>query len=117
MPTYEYYCEDCGEFSAMRSIAQRNEPCSCPTCGTSGFRIVSTAPALATMDGTTRTALQRNELASNRPMTSAEYAAKKAEHKHGPGCGCGNSKLPSATIKTKDGGKMAPSKRPWMISH
>jgi len=33
MPTYDYACPDCGGFEALRSLAQRDEPCACPDCG------------------------------------------------------------------------------------
>lgn len=114
MPTYEYFCADCGDFSALRPISVRNEPCACPHCGTASFRVMLTAPTLATMDAGTRTALARNERAAHAPMTSAEHAAR---HQHGPGCGCCSSQPSKSTVRAADGSKAFPTKRPWMISH
>jgi putative FmdB family regulatory protein len=114
MPTYEYFCEDCGDFSALRPMSARNEPCACPHCGTAAYRVMLSAPTLATMDGATRSAHATNERAANAPMTSAEYAAR---HKHGPGCGCCSGKPSKSTVRAADGSKAFPTKRPWMISH
>ena len=47
MPTYDYACADCGEFDALRSLADRNEPCACPWCGTASRRVFVNAPRLA----------------------------------------------------------------------
>lgn len=34
MPFYEYHCPKCDEmFDLMRSIADRDKPAECPTCG------------------------------------------------------------------------------------
>lgn len=113
MPSYEYCCDDCGDFSAIRPIAMRNDPCVCPTCGGHAQRVIRSAPRLATMSSANRSAHATNERAAHAPRTSAEY---KATHKHGPGCGCcgGTSK---STVQTADGAKTFPTKRPWMISH
>ena len=44
MPTYEYFCEDCGDFSALRPMSARNEPCACPHCGAEAYRVMLSAP-------------------------------------------------------------------------
>lgn len=42
MPIYEYHCPNCNrEFEVMRAMSQASEPALCPTCGTSGERLVS----------------------------------------------------------------------------
>jgi putative FmdB family regulatory protein len=34
MPIFEYRCEDCGhEFEELESIADRDKPRECPSCG------------------------------------------------------------------------------------
>ncbi|THF59433.1 FmdB family zinc ribbon protein [Pseudothauera rhizosphaerae] len=114
MPTYEYLCDDCGEFAAYRPIAKRDEPCICPNCGTPSPRVILSAPSLATMAGHLRAAHATNERAAHAPRTSAEY---KATHQHGPGCGCCGGGKSKSTVTTADGKKTFPSKRPWMISH
>ncbi|MGB3070145.1 MAG: FmdB family zinc ribbon protein, partial [Ottowia sp.] len=47
MPTYDYACPDCGDFDALRSLAQRNELCACPRCGSASPRVMTQAPRLA----------------------------------------------------------------------
>ena len=114
MPTYEYCCDDCGDFTAYRPIAMRNEPCICPYCGKASTRVMLTAPTLATMSSSQRIAHSTNERAAHAPKTSAEYAAGR---KHGPGCSCCGGGLSKSTVKAADGSKTFPTKRPWMISH
>lgn len=114
MPIYEYFCENCGDFSALRSMSERNEPCPCPRCGAESDRILLSAPMLATMDGAARRARATNERSANAPMSSVEYAAG---HKHGQGCGCCSGTPLKLTVRAADGSKAFPTKRPWMISH
>jgi len=34
MPIFEYRCQDCGaEFDELESVANRDKPHKCPTCG------------------------------------------------------------------------------------
>ena len=35
MPTYDYRCDDCGDFAVMRPMARRDEAARCPGCGAS----------------------------------------------------------------------------------
>ena len=113
MPTYDYRCEACGGFDAIRSLGERNEPIACPDCGRISPRVMSAAPRLALLDGATRTALATNERARHEPRRSGEYARLA----HPAGCGCCSSAQRSATVKAANGNKAFPSKRPWMISH
>lgn len=41
MPLYEFACEDCGPFSAWRSMSESSQPAPCPTCDASAQRILS----------------------------------------------------------------------------
>lgn len=108
MPTYDYACPHCGEFSHLRSIAARNDPAACPQCGSPAARVLQ-APQLTTLSASTRSAHATNERASHEPRHSSG-------HVHGPGCGCGSGKK-GATVQAGDGAKLFPNKRPWMISH
>jgi putative FmdB family regulatory protein len=111
MPTYDFRCETCGVFSAVRRIAERDAGCVCPQCGTAAGRTLS-MPSLSLMAGTTRAGHQVNERAAHAPKRSSEY-----RHVHGPGCGCSSSK-PSGKSATAPGAlKGNPGGRPWMISH
>jgi len=68
MPIYEYDCDACGDFTALRPMSVRSEPCDCPACGTPSPRVIRTAPGLATMAGSTRAAHETNERASHAPI-------------------------------------------------
>jgi putative FmdB family regulatory protein len=46
MPLYEYVCEDCGPFAAMRPLAAFADPCACPDCGAASPRNLLASPAL-----------------------------------------------------------------------
>lgn len=113
MPTYEYQCTTCGSFESLRPIAQRDTAACCPACGKQAARIILSAPALQTLSGQSRLAHATNERASHAPKTVGEYRALK----HAPGCGCCSSRASGATVRSSDGAKAFPSKRPWMISH
>jgi putative FmdB family regulatory protein len=113
MPTYDYECRDCGGFDALRSVSRRDEPAACPDCGTASPRVMSAAPRLALMAGSTRSAIETNERARHEPKSSKDYQRLK----HPSGCGCCSSSKRGATVTAASGVKGAPSRRPWMISH
>jgi putative FmdB family regulatory protein len=113
MPTYDYACTTCGGFEAIRSLTQRNDPATCPDCAEASSRVFVTAPRLALMDGSIRTALATNERARHEPKTSRDYARLK----HPSGCGCCKTGQRGTTVTGANGNKAFPSKRPWMISH
>ena len=111
MPTYDYVCPACGPFDALRSLAQRNDPCFCRTCGAASARAWVGAPRLAAIDAGLRRAHETNERAAHAPKSS------KAGGAHPAGCGCCAGAKRGATVTAQDGSKAFPSKRPWMISH
>lgn len=116
MPVYEYMCEDCGPFTAMRPMSVYDQPCECPDCEQQAPRVLLTAPNFAnSMSRETRLAHATNERASHAPSTVTEFKAKQ----HGSGCSCcSNKSLPKRkTARSKDGSKSFPTARPWMISH
>jgi len=112
MPTYDYECRDCGGFDALRSVSRRDEPAACPDCAAASPRVMSAAPRLALMAGSTRSAIETNERAWHEPKSSKDYQRLK----HPSGCGCCGTKR-GATVTAPSGAKSAPSRRPWMISH
>ena len=112
MPTYDYECRDCGGFDALRSVSRRDEPAACPECAAASPRVMSAAPRLALMAGSTRSAIETNERARHEPKSSKDYQRLK----HPSGCGCCGTKR-GATVTAPSGAKSAPSRRPWMISH
>jgi putative FmdB family regulatory protein len=113
MPTYDYDCKECGGFEAIRSISLRNEPAACPDCGFPAARVMVSSAGLAYLDGTTLRAMDANERSRHEPKSSKNYVS----HKHPAGCGCCSSSKKTTTVTGKNGNKMFPSKRPWMISH
>ena len=113
MPTYDYACAGCGGFEAIRAVAQRDEPAACPDCSAAAPRVFITAPRLALMEGSTRTALATNERARHEPKSSRDYARLK----HPAGCGCCSTAKRGATVTGAVWQKAFPNKRPWMISH
>ncbi len=113
MPTYDYDCQACGGFDAFRTLAQRNEPAVCPACGGASPRVFATAPRLALMAGSTRSAMETNERSRHEPRKSGDYARLR----HPSGCGCCSTAKRGATVTGANGNKAFPSKRPWMISH
>ena len=113
MPTYDYACAGCGGFDAIRAVAQRDEPATCPCCGGASPRVFVTAPRLALMEGGTRSAFAVNERARHEPRSSRDYTRLK----HPAGCGCCSTAKRGATLTGTNGNKAFPHKRPWMISH
>jgi putative FmdB family regulatory protein len=108
MPTYEYACGDCGEFTALRPMAQRHEPQPCPECGAPAPRVLATAPAFAGLPAAARQAHALNERSAHEPKQSS---------RHGAGCSCCSGAGKSSAVRSPDGKKAFPGKRPWMISH
>ena len=56
MPIYDYLCADCGPFTAMRPMAEFQQPQPCEQCGEAAPRALLTAPALSGMDAGRRRA-------------------------------------------------------------
>ncbi len=68
MPLYEYSCDACGPFAAMRPLAAFADPCDCPECGAASPRNLLASPALG--------------------GNGAPAAAKVGAKTHMGGCGC-----------------------------
>lgn len=115
MPTYDYDCPGCGSFEALRRIAQRDEDCACPSCGTAAPRVLVHAARLELLAGDTRRAMDINERAAHQPRASSDGYGRL---RHPAGCGCcASGRRKSATVTGTNGAKAFPTKRPWMISH
>jgi putative FmdB family regulatory protein len=116
MPVYDYLCRDCGPFSETRPMAQYEDPCDCPGCGTSSERVMLTVPNIFSMSAARRTAFATNEKSAHAPKVSTKD--ERAAKAHGAGCSCCSGKKgKSSAVYAADGSKTFPSKRPWMISH
>jgi len=113
MPVYNFHCGDCGEFHLLRTIAERNEPATCPECAQTAVRTI-TAPNLALMNPITRRAVSINERSRHEPRVS-----NKGGHSCGTGCGCGSPIKKARVQKTKLGDLQAQKRtaRPWMLGH
>ncbi|KRB67969.1 FmdB family zinc ribbon protein [Noviherbaspirillum sp. Root189] len=116
MPTYDYHCNQCGPFDALRSLVQRNEPCACPVCGKGSERTLLSAPRLSAMASGARAAHETNERSAHAPLQSKDHAGHGAR-RHPAGCGCCSPGKRGATVIAGNGAKAFPTKRPWMISH
>ena len=118
MPTYDYRCAGCGDFSVMRPIARRDDPCHCPQCAAEAPRVQIAGAMLASLDPGRRLALAANEKARHEPMSSGEYLARR---RHGAGCGCCTTKAGNSGARAAQARPGAPrtfpGRRPWQISH
>ncbi|WP_447589316.1 FmdB family zinc ribbon protein [Aquipseudomonas campi] len=115
MPIYEYDCDSCGDFTAIRPMSQCTEACACPGCGEPSRRVILSTPRFSTMAGEQRRAHETNERSSHAPQSLAEYASKR---KHASGCSCCTPNKPVAPTKANPHAmKGKPAGRPWMISH
>lgn len=119
MPTYDYACAACGQFEAVRRMAERDAACACPSCGADARRLAVGAPGLAHLPADTRKAMDINERARHEPRSSSEGSdGRYGRMRHPSGCGCCSSgRRNSTTVTAPNGAKAFPTKRPWMISH
>ncbi|WP_049721375.1 zinc ribbon domain-containing protein [Gilvimarinus polysaccharolyticus] len=122
MPVYDYRCSEHGVFNELATIDKSSAPAACPQCGTLSGRVIMMSPTLMDMAPSNRQAHARNEKSRDTPSFSTPESRledkARREHKHGKGCGCGDSPIrKSKVFYTPDGSKIFPSARPWMISH
>ncbi len=113
MPIYDFNCQHCGDFQAMLTISERNDPTRCPGCARTARRLVM-APNLAVMNPVARKASAINERSRHEPRI-------RESHTCGSGCGCGTStKIRPARKRDTKLGVLAgqkPGARPWMLGH
>ena len=81
MPIYDYACDACGPFTAIRPMAQFREPSACPDCGAGAVRTFLSAPAI----------LGGSAYAATEPGATAPRPATTA---HPAGCGCCMRRMP-----------------------
>ena len=109
MPIYDYACGGCGEFSALRPLAQWRDPADCPQCGASSERIVGGAPAISALSSAVNRARAANERSANEPRSSRAG--------HGMNCGCCSGGRKSGKTRWRRTAPNLSPARPWMISH
>lgn len=114
MPSYDYACAACGDFTLIRPMAESAAPQPCPVCGELCARAYITAPAFSGLPAATRNAHATNERSADRPILLSESGRR-----HGPGCSCcgGSAKNARPVLRGPDGSKAFLTARPWMISH
>jgi putative FmdB family regulatory protein len=121
MPLYEYRCDDCGTFSAIRKMSEFSMPSVCGNCGAACERVIS-APHFALLGKEQRVAHERNEKSAHEPGTMRRS-----------GCGCSGGHTCHSGIDKSDTKKDQASQsenqgavfqmqtkktaRPWMLSH
>jgi len=112
MPVYEYECNTCGVFTALRKMSESSEPAFCQECGAESTRIMS-APRLAVLGKALRSAHERNEKSAHEPNVGRRSS-----------CGCTGSHTCNTTTKVNpETGRAALQRqtkktaRPWMLSH
>ncbi len=107
MPVYDFRCNECNtEFSELRPMARSGEPSTCPDCEAIAPRLIS-APRLAVMTATQRTAHQVNERSAHEPRMHKQHVCSS-------GCAHGSSAGDTAKPALKQG---KANQRPWMIGH
>jgi putative FmdB family regulatory protein len=92
MPTYEYLCDGCGPFTAMRPMAEFELPLECPVCDAMAPRVILTAPHCSTTSAEGR---QSQEWSATSPAATS----------HASGCGCCSSPTPRFSARAKGSGK------------
>jgi putative FmdB family regulatory protein len=75
MPVYEYLCDKCGPFTAIRPMAEYENPHDCPSCGKDAPRVLLTAPRMSLMASDIRTAHATNERSAHAPKSSKAHGA------------------------------------------
>ncbi|MEM9883390.1 MAG: zinc ribbon domain-containing protein [Planctomycetota bacterium] len=97
MPIYEYCCETCGVFEALRPFSESDSPAVCPDCGTTSPRVLS-VPMVRLLDPGVRMGMERNEKSRHEPeRRSARNQGPKKDANGQP------------QLKASSGS------RPWMI--
>jgi len=99
MPVYEYDCADCGGFTALRAISERDAPQPCSRCALPARRLIRTAPVFPGLAAAVRRAYAVNERAAHEPRRVS--AAANPAH---------DSRPTEPAVRATCG-------RPWMIGH
>ncbi len=116
MPLYDYLCECCGPFDAMRRLAER-EQAACPQCGSMAPMAWLQAPRLTALSTQQRQAHETNERARHEPRSSREQGSY-GRLRHAAGCACCSGASSARTGAQRGrGARMFPGRRPWMIGH
>jgi putative FmdB family regulatory protein len=83
MPLYDYDCPSCGSFSALRPLAEFASPGTCPQCGSTSPKAL-TSPAF---HGATKRQMAYDADSSNSSQHVTSDATRMSA-RHGLGCSC-----------------------------
>jgi len=110
MPVYDYLCDECGPFSAVRPMAEYQAPAPCVACGAPAARALLSVPNVSAMAAGQRRAAAVNERSANAPRRSSRHPAS---------CGCCAPRkgLAAEATAAPAAARMVTSGRPWMIGH
>ncbi|MGI8740483.1 MAG: FmdB family zinc ribbon protein [Gammaproteobacteria bacterium] len=116
MPTYDYRCNQCGDFELRRPMSESSAPARCPHCQADARRLIA-APYLATMNPHTRIACARNEKSADAPRVMSReqlhQAGQLRGHLHSHAHGHRDPRLARAGV----GEDWVRSSRPSMLGH
>lgn len=118
MPIYDYDCNICGVFTALRKMSESDANQACPNCGEMSARVIM-APTLAILGATQRNAYERNEKSAHEPkMVKRSSCGCTGAHTCSNSTSKSSSKSDKAT-SSNNGLQMQTKKtaRPWMLGH
>jgi putative FmdB family regulatory protein len=113
MPLYDYRCNDCGPFSAIKKMSESSNPALCENCGSISKRLIS-APYFALLGQGQRIAHERNEKSAHEPRAGRRSSCGcTGEHR------CNTKTEPVKKAEQQNGFQMQTRKtaRPWMLGH
>lgn len=114
MPMYDYECDSCGAFTALKKMSESDAAQACPNCGGMSARVI-TAPTLAILGAAQRSAYERNEKSAHEPkMVKRSSCGCSGAHT------CSSSASKSVKSTSSNNGLQMQTKksaRPWMLGH
>lgn len=100
MPVYEYVCDECGEFTELRPLAEYDRAQPCPDCTAPAPRAILTPPRISGCSSALRNAHRRSERSAESPRrVRSDGRSTTKPHAH-----------PARSGRVAAG-------RPWMLSH
>lgn len=81
MPTYDFFCEDCGPFELRRPVTEAGEASACPACGAEARRVYA-MPNTKRMPTGLSGAMNRAEKSAHEPEVARRRVGGD-EGKHG----------------------------------
>ena len=85
VPTYDFFCEDCGPFELRRPVTEAGEAAACPACGAEARRVYA-MPNTKRMPTGLSGAMNRAEKSAHEPEVARRRVGDdggKHRHSHG----------------------------------